>query len=31
MILAFGQIFDRYSENGKVMIPNKTYGYLFRK
>ena len=27
-IEAFGQIFDRYSENGKVMIPNKTYGYL---
>lgn len=27
-IEAFGQIFDRYSENGKIMIPNKTYGYL---
>ena len=27
-IEAFGQIFDRYSENGKVMIPIKTYGYL---
>ena len=27
-IEAFGKVFDKYSENGKVMIPNKTYGYL---
>ena len=27
-VKAFGEVFDKYSENGKVMIPNKTYGYL---
>lgn len=27
-IEAFGKIFDKYSESGKVMILNKTYGYL---
>ena len=27
-IKAFGEVFDKYCENGKVMIPNKTYGYL---
>ena len=27
-IKAFGEVFDKYSENGKVMIPNQTYGYL---
>ena len=27
-IKAFGEVFDKYSENGMVIIPNKTYGYL---
>ena len=27
-IKAFGEVFDKYSKNGKIMIPNKTYGYL---
>ena len=27
-IEAFGKVFDKYSKNGKVIIPNKTYGYL---
>lgn len=27
-ITAFGEVFDKYSENGMVIIPNKTYGYL---
>lgn len=27
-IEAFGEVFDKYNKNGKVMIPNKTYGYL---
>ena len=27
-IEAFGEVFDKYSENGMVIIPNKTYGYL---
>lgn len=27
-IKAFEDIFDKYSKNGKVIVPNKTYGYL---
>ena len=27
-IKAFEKIFDKYSKNGKVIVPNKTYGYL---
>ena len=27
-IKEFEKIFDKYSKNGKVIVPNKTYGYL---